>query len=371
MPDSPTVAVIGAGNVGCALAADLRLRGLNVHLFNRSRPRLEAIRAAGGITVAGELEGFAQLDLITDSLKEAIDGADIVAVTLPTATLPNYAGALTATVSTEQLVWLNPGHSGGALYLRDQFRLAGVGEPRLCQLTTASHVSRMIGPAEVRTFLLPRAAVAALPADHLDDCHRELDTLFPGRFGKASSILEVDLANINALMHPPGMICNAGWIEATSGGFGFYADGTRETVSKVIEAVDQERLVLARLLGVGAVPFVELFHQLGFTPGETGPATTVFQAIQRSELIRPIQSPRLLDHRYLHEDVGWGLVPWMELARAVGCPAPAITALTHLAGLVNGVDYTKEGLTLEAMGLARMSPDEILKYIGAQSIQRK
>ena len=30
------VAVIGAGNVGCALAADLGLRGVEVRLFNRS-----------------------------------------------------------------------------------------------------------------------------------------------------------------------------------------------------------------------------------------------------------------------------------------------------------------------------------------------
>ncbi len=71
----------------------------------------------------------------------------------------------------------------------------------------------------------------------------------------------------------------------------------------------------------------------------------VYHAIQHSELIRPIQSPTKLDHRYLHEDVGWGLVPWMHIAAAADSPAPTITALTHLAGVINGIDYPREGLT--------------------------
>jgi len=84
------VAVIGAGNVGCALAADLGLRGVKVRLFNRSPGRLAAIRDAGGISVTGETEGLAAPVLLTGSLEEAIDGAEVVAVTVPTASLPAY-----------------------------------------------------------------------------------------------------------------------------------------------------------------------------------------------------------------------------------------------------------------------------------------
>jgi 3-hydroxyisobutyrate dehydrogenase-like beta-hydroxyacid dehydrogenase len=38
--------VIGTGNVGCALAADLGLRGVEVRLFNRSPGRLAALPAS-------------------------------------------------------------------------------------------------------------------------------------------------------------------------------------------------------------------------------------------------------------------------------------------------------------------------------------
>jgi opine dehydrogenase len=366
---SSPVAVIGAGNVGCALAADLALRGVEVRLFNRSPGRLTAIRDAGGITVTGEVEGFAAPAMVTGSLAEAVDGAEVVAVTVPTASLPAYAAALAQATTDEQLIWLNPGHSGGALYLAAELARAGRGERTICQLTTASHVSRLTGAATVRVFLRGRASVAALPASHLQACHQRLDALLPGLFGRAQSVLEADLANLNAILHPPGMVCNAGWIEATAGKFGFYAEGCGRAVAQVMDAIDHERLALAGRLGVRAVPFTELFHQLGFTSGERVHAGGAYHAIQHSDLIQPIQSPPQLDHRYLHEDVGWGLVPWMHLAAAAGSPAPTISALTHLAGVINGIDYPREGLTLERMGLARKTPSEIRAHVGAPTAE--
>jgi hypothetical protein len=62
-------------------------------------------------------------------------------------------------------------------------------------------------------------------------------------------------------------VCNAGWIEATGGTFGFYAEGSGRAVAQVMDAIDHERLGLAGRLSVRAVPFAELFHQLGFTAG--------------------------------------------------------------------------------------------------------
>ena len=254
MSASSPVAVIGAGNVGCALAADLALRGVEVRLFNRSPGRLAAIRDAGGITVTGEIEGFAAPAMVTGSLAEAVDGAEVVAVTVPTASLPAYAAALARATTDEQLIWLNPGHSGGALYLAAELARAGRGERTICQLTTASHISRLTGPATVRVFLRGRASVAALPASHLQACHQRLDALLPGLFGRAQSVLEADLANLNAILHPPGMVCNAGWIEATAGKFGFYAEGSGRAVAQVMDAIDHERLALARQAGCPGRP---------------------------------------------------------------------------------------------------------------------
>jgi opine dehydrogenase len=366
MSSATQVAVIGAGNVGCAVAAHLALRGSEVRLFNRTAERLEPIRAAGGIAVTGEVEGFASVSVLTDSLGEAVAGAEVVVVAVPTASLPAYAAGLVEAITEDQVIWLNPGHTGGALYLAAEFeRATRRGARRLCQLTTASHISRMMDATTVRVFLLSRASVAAFPSRDLDECHQRLDALLPGQFGKADTVLEADLSNVNAILHPSGMVCNAGWIEATSGEFGFYADGTTPAVGRVMDAIDGERLALAQRLQVPAAPFAELFHRLGFIGDDVPPAGSAHDAVDRSEMIHPIRSPPALDHRYLHEDVGWGLVPWMHLAAAIGCPTPTITALTQLASVINGVDYPRQGLTLERMGLAGKSAEEIRAYVGA------
>jgi 3-hydroxyisobutyrate dehydrogenase-like beta-hydroxyacid dehydrogenase len=49
----------GLGTSGAPLAGDLASREAGVRLFNRSGERLAPIRKAGGTTVTGEVEGFA------------------------------------------------------------------------------------------------------------------------------------------------------------------------------------------------------------------------------------------------------------------------------------------------------------------------
>jgi opine dehydrogenase len=358
-----TVAVLGAGNVGCALAADLVLRGVDVRLWNRSPVRLEAIRQAGGITATGAVEGFAPIEQLTDSLEEAVRGAAIVAVTVPTPALPSLAPALAETTSPDQLIWLDPGHSGGALYIAAEMeRRTGRRGRRLCQLSTASHGCRMSGPATAGVFHTPRAALAAFPGSALRECAERIDALLPGRFSPAETVLELDLGNINAVMHPPLMVGNAGWIEATAGDFPVYRDGVGPAVARLMEAIDAERMALADRLGVPAMSLVDALRDAGYTTPAAAATGRVHDVLQAAESIASVKAPPALDHRYLHEDVGWGLVPWLELARHCGAAAPTMEAVSTVAGVLNGVDYRRHGLTLERMGLAGVDPDGIMAY---------
>lgn len=363
MSPPAVVAVVGAGNVGCALAADLALRGVEVRLYTRSEARLRPIRDTGAITVTGAVTGTVPISVLTTDLREAVDGAQIVAVTVPSPALPHYAATLVAATTPEQLLWLNPGHSGGALYLAARFRAQDQRGRRICQLSTASHSSRMTTPTTVDVFRLPSAAMAAFPARHLHGCHQQLDTLLPGQFSIAGSVLELDLMNINAVMHPAQMVGNASWIEATAGDFAIYQEGTGPGVARMIEIIDTERLAVARRLGVPATPFVELMYRFGFTTADAARTGRVHQAMQAGGPLRAVKAPPTLDHRYLHEDVGWGLVPWMELARAVELATPTMAALTHLASVLNDIDYRRQGLTLDKMGLRDTRPDQLLNYV--------
>jgi opine dehydrogenase len=357
------VAVIGAGNVGTALAAHLTLEGIEVRLCNRSAARLDEIRDAGGITVTGAVEGVAPIAVLTTDMREAVRGADVVAVTVPTPALPHYAPALVETTGDGQLIWLDPGHSGGALYLGAEFRRrTGGRRPLVCQLSTASHGSRMAGPATVGVFALTAASLAAFPSRDLDECHARVDALLPGQFSTAGSVLELDLQNVNAVMHPAQMVCNASWIEAARGDFFIYREGSGPATARVIQAVDAERMALADRLGVPTLSLVDALARAGYTTTEAATTDSVYNALQAGEPISRVKAPPTLDHRYLHEDVGWGLAQWIHLASVAGLPTPTMGAVTALAGVMNGLDYRAEGVTLERMGLIGMRAADIVPY---------
>jgi len=58
-----------------------------------------------------------------------------------------------------------------------------------------------------------------------------------------------------------------------------------------------------------------------------------------------------VDHRYLHEDVPYGLVPMMALAAAGAVETPIAAALTVLAEVMTGRTYRQDGLTASFLGL--------------------
>ena len=359
------VAVLGAGNGGCATAADLANRGFEVRLYNRSRERIEPIQELGGLFMTGVAgERFIPLTLVTDDLTRALHGASEILITVPISALAFYAERLPPLLNDDQVVMLNPGHMGGGLFfVCEARRVTGVKVRNICETATLIYTARLQGPATVGIFnIVPNLLFAALPANQTDRLHERMVRFFPSLV-KASSVLETGLQDFNAVEHPAQALCNAGWLEHTQGEYYFYYEGTTPAVARVIEAVDRERTALARALGVPTRSFVEGFYATGYTSEVAARSASAYRAMQESEPNRWIKGPRSLDHRYIHEDVGWGLVPWIHLAEVVGVSVPMMRALTVLASEMNCIDYLGEGLTLERMGLAGLDAAGLRAYV--------
>jgi opine dehydrogenase len=186
--------------------------------------------------------------------------------------------------------------------------------------------------------------------------------LFPD-IRKATSVIETALSNMNAVFHPPGMIMNAGWIQRTNGGFLFYKEGMTDAPGRVTTEVDSERIAIAKALGVPYITFLDSFHKAGLTTKEARDSGDVSRACEESAPNATIRSPSSLDHRYVHEDVGYGLVPMAALGRLAGVATPTIDSLVQLASLSVGIDYARDGLTLEKLGLAGKSPAELVRFV--------
>lgn len=357
------VAILGAGHGGCAAAADLTLRGWDVRLYGRSVARLDLLRA-NGITVSHLRSGVAYPAAITDDLAAAVDGADLVMPVVPANAHEPYARALAPLVKPGQIIYLNPGHTGGSLHFRAVMRQAGAtADADLCESVTLTYICRLEGPTRVAIYSeTTNLWFAALPGTRTQGLLRRLQPLFPN-LRAASHVLETGLMNMNAVMHPPGMLMNAGWIEQTGGDFLYYREGTTPAVARVIEAVDAERLGIAERLGLSLPAFIDYFREAGLTSEGARRSRSIYRAIRESEPNRTIRAPASLHHRYLEEDIGYGLVPMSEIGRVVGVPTPTMDSLIHLASTAQGCDYRREGLTLSKMGLRGRAPAALLDAV--------
>ena len=115
-------------------------------------------------------------------------------------------------------------------------------------------------------------------------------------------------------------------------------------------------------LGLNPLRFIDIFFQAGLTSVDARASGSVYRAIHESEPNRTIKSPATLDHRYIKEDVGYGLVPMSEIGGLMGVKTPVMDALITLASVALGIDFRSEGLTLEKMGLARIRPKSFRRF---------
>lgn len=359
-----SVAVLGAGHGGCAAAADLSKRGYSVRLHARNAERLAPLHAQGGIEARGVAHGLVPIELMTTDVAEAVRGADLIMLVVPSVAHGHYARALAPLLDGSQPIFINPGHTGGGLHFLHELRNAGCRAPvRSCETVTLTYITRMEGPGTVNIYsYTKRLRFAALPGKHADDLFALVKPLYP-EIQQASSVLETGLSNLNAVFHPEGMIMNAGWIEHTGGDFLFYREGFTDAVGRVTAAVDAERMAVAGALGIPTRPFLDVFYEAGLTTKAARDSGDISRACKESEPNKTIKSPASLDHRYVHEDVGYGLVPIAALGRLAGVATPTIDALIHLAGLAVGIDYMRDGLTLERLGLAGKSPADLLRFV--------
>ena len=355
------IAILGAGNGGCATAADLTLRGYEVRLFSRSENTLLPISKRGGIEVVEQgQEKFAAPALISAELRPVIDGAELIIIAAPAVAHEYLAKTLAPDLHDGQRILLNPGHTGGSLHFANALRSAGSKTNiDLCETVTLTYICRMTGPAHVEIYRrTTHLRCAAFPGNNTSRLVKEIHEVFPSVV-PAENVLETGLSNINAIMHPAGMLGNAGWIEETAGDFYYYRDGITPAIAAWIEEIDRERLEIVSRLGLTPLRFVDIFHQAGLTSQEARDSGSVYRAIHESAPNRTIKAPPTLDHRYLKEDVGYGLVPMAEIGGWLGVKTPVMDALIRLASVVSRTEYRRDGLTLAKMGLGEVDTREL------------
>jgi len=358
------VAVVGAGAGGAAAVAELVANGHEVRLWGRSPQTVAPFADQGGVAYEGVLgKGLARPTLITSDLSAAIDAADVIFVCLPTFAHGDLARGL-ARAGARAPVVLNPGHTGGALEFRQAFRTLGAEPPPIAEFSTLTYVARKYEAGRVTiTGKAKSVRLAALPDG--DAAAEAACALF--RSAKPMpDVLACDLANVNMVLHVPGAVLAAAWVEATRGDFTFYVEGMTPGVARAMRALDGERRAVARAFGHDLPSIAAEMQAIGTVEASVHDLDDLAAAIASGEANRRIKAPDSLAHRYYREDFGHGLLPFTVLAAIAGVEVPVAASFLRIAETLLGIDLAAHGRTAERMGIAGLDRNGLLELVGAR-----
>jgi opine dehydrogenase len=344
------IAVLGAGHGGLAMAGHLALMGHKVNLFNRGEERLWGVKSSGTIELTGEVEGFGKLNLATTSMKEAIEGVELIMVVVPANGHKWMAEQMVPYVKEGQTVILHPGRTFGAIEFKQVLKRKKVSANILvAEAQTFIYASRATGPSQVHIFRIKHSIpVASIRAHLIPDVISKLRQVYP-QFVPGDNVFKTSLENIGSVFHPALCILNAGWIEHDVD-FQFYHEGATSSVTKILEKIDEERVKVAEALGIRAISARQWLYMAYSSTGKN-----LFDAMRKNVGYRGILAPRSLRVRYMEEDIPFSLVPIASTGKMLNVSTPTIDSIIQLGCGLNECDYWSQGRTVENIGIAGMN----------------
>src|SRR6516164_5576056 len=259
-----SLTILGGGNTAFSAAANLTLSGHLVTLcelptFPHTVDPIQSTRRIDLDGVANK--GSAYLVKVTTNFAEALAVNDLVLIIVPAYAHRPFAEACAPHLRSDQIVVLMPGTLGSLEFARILRERRSVAEVILAETDTAPYVCRKMAPAAAHIWgVVKSLGLAVFPAVHSERVRDRLALIFPG-IRLYPHVLACGLSAMNPVVHPAGVLLNAGRIEYARGDFYFYEEGVTPAVCRLIYAVDRERRAVARALDVELPPVEAAFHQ--------------------------------------------------------------------------------------------------------------
>ncbi len=363
-PTNLKVTVLGAGHGGLAMAGHLALAGFPVTLFSFFDRELDPVITNGGIEIVGEeVVGFAKLAAVTKSIDKAVKGADLIMVCAPAITHTSYATLLAGLLEDEQVVVLNPGRTGGALeFAQTLKRYAFRKRIYLAEAQTFIYAAELRGPGKVEVLHEKfKMRVAALPATDTKHVISVLNQVYP-QIEPAQNVLETSINNIGPVVHPAPMLLNTSVIERVAQGedIRYYKQQVTPTIAgMVMEKIDAEKVGIGKFLKLDAWTYADWYRE---SYGATGDG--LYEVLQNNQYYANFHAPgHLLGFNHIVDEIPNSLVPLSSLAKQLELATPTIDAIIELGKVMTGIDFWTVGRTVEKMGVAGMTAEQMLEFV--------
>ena len=309
----------------------------------------------GAFVKLNTVKGNAKIDMLTDNIAEAIDGAKYIAVVTPSTAHVAVAEKLKGVVKKDQVILIYPG-GFGALEFK---KVLGDECPLIIQTNNLPYDTRLNGPASIFCSGKSPVNVALFPGNADRKVLEDVMDISP--YEKIyEDVLECDLSLVNPSVHSGPCLLNFGAIEQQDlrGKFCMYEHFTFGA-AKVDWAIDKERKAVGAAFGYKLTPLEDFVQPRG----EEVTWQDIYMKMHGEPALTPITGPDSIWNRYLTEDCPNGLVPWSEFGKIAGVATPCMDGVIAIYTQCHERDWRAEGIKPNRLGLDGMNVEQIKKFL--------
>ncbi len=352
------IAVLGGGHGSYAAAADLAEQGHEVRLWRRDAAAFAPVLQGSSIGLK-DAKGArrVRLALATGEIGAAVRGAELVLVPAPATAQADIARALAPHLEPGQVVFCPPG-TFGSYAMAQIVRSAGSArDVAFAETGTLPYLARKHGPDEIAiTIRAKRLPVGVFPAQRTQAALELIGRAYPV-VHPVEDALSAALMNAGPIIHPPLILMNAGPLEHFER-WDIHHEGTQPSIRRVTDALDAERIGVREALGYAPYHYPLRDH---YTTDRWMYGDAHDRLTESGDWREHID---LSTHRYMREDVAFGLAFLVSVARWSGTAAPVASGLLAIASAALGEDlYRASPRTLEALGLAKLERSAMKKLL--------
>lgn len=361
------IAILGAGNAGCAISADLTMHGHEVTLIKTSHAMHDdnfnfLLENEGKMTLDefGEIKS-AKIYKLSRDVADVKD-AEVVILLIQTNFHEQLIERLAPYLQDSQILLINPGYLSTAYVLKH----CPDKEIIIAEAESSFIDGRIMEPGYFRVgFRNVRNPIGIYPSVRKEEAIVKLDQLGE-RFVYLDSVVEAALHNPNLIVHTVGSVMSIPRIEKSKGDFCMYHEAyTRDNPAtwNILEALDNEKMNVLEKLGFDRLSYVEACKYRN-SLDDNKDAKEVF--LNYAEMPTRAKGPTVVDSRYISEDVPQGLVMMEALGKALKVETPITSGLISIASAALGRNLRAEGRTPECLGIENI--EKILKDCGRKEI---
>lgn len=339
------ITVLGGGHGCYAAAADLSEQGHEVTLWRRDAQALEAVARSGGIALK-DYRGRREIPIHRTEADagNAVRGAELIVIATPAFSQADIAAAIAPHLGDGQVVLLPPGSFGSYVMAHAMRQAGNAAKVAFAETGTLPYLARKHGEAEVAiTTRATRLPTGVFPASATDWAMAVIARAYPV-VETVEDALSAALMNAGPIIHPPLIMMNAGPLEHFET-WDIHNEGTQASIRRVTDVLDAERVTLREALGYGAphFPLADHYNSDRWMYGNAHD-----KLVDSGDWREHIE---LRSHRYMREDIAYGLAFLVSVADWAGLPLPVASGLLALGSAVCGEDLARGPRSLRSLGL--------------------